>query len=76
MKRIRFGFPIGHPGLAEMLRGSSILITILMAIVFFASCETTKKDQADANTVIREPDKGHEVHGEVGAMYGSSLGRH
>jgi hypothetical protein len=75
MKRIRLGFPIGHPGLAGMLRGSSILITILMAIVFFASCETTKRDQADANAVIREPDKGHEVHGEVGAMYGSSLGR-
>lgn len=75
MKRIRFRFPIGHLGVAEMLRGSSILITVLMAIIFFASCETTKKDQADANAVIREPDKGHEIHGEVGVMYGSSLSR-
>ena len=44
-----------------------------MTIAFFAGCENTKpKSQADDNGIIKAPDKGREVHGEVGAMYGRS----
>jgi hypothetical protein len=68
MKQTRFGFPIAHLAGVEMLRFCSIFL----ATIFFAGCETTKKDEADTNTVIREPDKSHEIHGEVGAMYGGS----
>src|SRR5438105_10623437 len=61
-------------GVANVLSGSSLLMTILMVVAFFVGCETSKPaSQADSNSVIREPDKGHEIHGEVGAMYGTGL---
>jgi hypothetical protein len=69
-----FDFAIRETDIARMWRRLFFVMAVLCA-VFFASCETTKKDQADANAVIREPDKDHEIHGEVGAMYGSNLGR-
>ena len=55
-------------------RASATLIMVaLMSLVFFAGCENTKpKNQADRNGILKEPDKGREVHGEVGAMYGHS----
>jgi hypothetical protein len=69
-----FDFAIRESDIARMWCPRFFLMALLCA-GFFASCETTKKDQADANAVIREPDKDHEIHGEVGAMYGSNLGR-
>ena len=68
-----FDFAIRETDIARMWRPR--LFMAVLCAGFFASCETTKKDQADANGVIREPDKDHEIHGEVGAMYGSNLGR-
>jgi hypothetical protein len=47
-----------------------------MVILFLTGCGTTKKEPAEANTVLRELEKDYETHGEVGAMYGSSVGRH
>ena len=39
-----------------------------------SGCADTKQAaQADPNTLLREPESDHEVHGEVGAMYGHSL---
>lgn len=70
-----FDFAIRETHIARMWRRLFFVMAVLCT-GFFASCETTKKDQADANAVIREPDKSHEIHGEVGAMYGSNLGRH
>ena len=68
-----FDFAIRETDIARMWR--LFFVMAVLCAGFFAGCETTKKDQADANAVISEPDKGHEVHGEVGAMYGSNLGR-
>ena len=56
--------------LAEGLRTGSLLLVIVMTITFFTGCGTTK--EADRNTILREPDRGQAVHGEVGAMYGHS----
>jgi hypothetical protein len=68
-----FALATWETGIAKML---PTLLSV-MAILCAGGCETTKKNQADSNTVIREPDKGTEIHGEVGAMYGSSsLSRH
>jgi hypothetical protein len=69
-----FDFAIRETHIAIMWRPLFFVMAVLCT-GFFAGCETTKKDQADASTVIREPDKSHEIHGEVGAMYGSNLGR-
>ena len=69
-----FDFAVRETDIAGMWRPRFFLMAVLCAGLF-PSCETTKKDQADANAVIREPDKDHEIHGEVGAMYGSNLGR-
>ena len=58
--------------IAHVLRLGSVLAVILMVIAFFTCCETTNDEQADSNSVMRKTDSGHEVHGEVGAMYGAS----
>ena len=65
--------PTRSLALIRTLRGASVAAAIFMTIAFFAGCENTKpKSQADDNGMIKEPDKGREVHGEVGAMYGRS----
>jgi hypothetical protein len=71
-----FALATRETGIGKMLPSLLFVMAILCA-GFFVGCETTKKNQADANAVIREPDKATEIHGEVGAMYGSSsLSRH
>jgi uncharacterized SAM-binding protein YcdF (DUF218 family) len=76
MKRIRLGFGVGYIRASETLRDLCSFAAILVAAAIITGCQTTRTDQADANTIIRQPDKGYEVHGEVGAMYGSTVGRH
>jgi hypothetical protein len=76
MKRIWLGFGVGYIRASETLRDLSSFAAILVAAAIITGCQTTRTDQADANTIIRQPDKGYEVHGEVGAMYGSTVGRH
>jgi hypothetical protein len=58
--------------IAHVLRLASVLTVILMVIAFFTCCETTKNEQADSNSMIQKTESGHEVHGEVGAIYGAS----
>jgi hypothetical protein len=70
VKRAAGGFQIRGIDVVEILRAGALLLTILMAIAFFAGCESSKPKQADENSIIKEPDKSHEVHGEVGAAYG------
>jgi hypothetical protein len=72
-----FDLAIRETDIAAILRASLIFVAMLSATLF-VGCQTSKsKSQASDDTVIREPDKGQEVHGEVGAMYGSSsLSRH
>ena len=76
MNRTRLGFRISKIDNGDMLRPFALLLTILMTIAFFSGCETTKKEQAESNSVLREAPPGHEIHGEVGAMYGQSASRH
>lgn len=75
MKQIRLTGLISHDAI-ETLRSFFILWAILLGTVLFIGCATTRNEQADANTIIRQPEKGYEVHGEIGAMYGNSLSRH
>jgi len=58
--------------ITNVLRLGSVLVVLVMVVTFFTCCETTNKEQADSNSIIRTTDSGHEVHGEVGAMYGAS----
>ena len=71
MRRSRLGFRVRNIDVVETLRAGALLLTILMTIAFFAGCESSKP-QANENSIIKEPDKGHEIHGEVGAAYGRS----
>lgn len=73
MQRNWLGFSDRSFALVEALRGGSVILAILMTIAFFAGCESAKPtSQTDPNDVLREPDKGRAIHGEVGAAYGRS----
>jgi len=62
------------PGLTPAMLFRVTGLIVLLTVAFLTGCETTKKDQADAHSIISEPDKGSETHGEVRAMYGASAG--
>jgi uncharacterized lipoprotein YajG len=45
----------------------------LLSIALLAGCANQKQaQQSDSSSIIREPESPHEVHGEVGVMYGTS----
>ena len=52
----------------------SILCACVMAIISFTGCSTSRNQAVDESAYMRGPEKS-EVHGEVGVMYGSNLGR-
>jgi hypothetical protein len=59
----------------------SRIFTILVGFLSFAlvsGCASDKSTaQSDPNSTIQEAPSGREIHGEVGAMYGSgNLSRH
>jgi hypothetical protein len=44
-----------------------------LSIVLLTACANQKQaQQSDSFSLIREPENPHEVHGEVGVMYGAS----
>jgi hypothetical protein len=48
-----------------------VLVTTIASWLLLSGCADTKQAaQADSNSMLREPESDHEVHGEVGAMYG------
>jgi len=48
-------------------------LLVLLFITFLVGCANTNSTaQADPNSIIRQPENFHEIHGEVGAMYGAS----
>ena len=48
-------------------------VVFLSVWSLLSGCADTKPAaQADPNSVLREPESDHEVHGEVGVMYGHS----
>ncbi len=73
MKRKWLGITTRSFVFIEALRGGSVLLAIGMAIAFFAGCQNTKSTtQADEKGILREPESGNKIHGEVGAVYGRS----
>ena len=68
MNRVRLGFRISKIDIADLLRASALLLTILMLIAFFSAC--ANREEADSNSVIRKSEGDHEIRGEVGATYG------
>jgi hypothetical protein len=56
-------------------RHSKMLVRLFVILIaswsLLSGCADTKQAaQADSNSILREPESDHEVHGEVGAMYG------
>jgi len=46
-----------------------VLLTVL---AFLWGCEAPKAAEAESDSMIQKSDSAHEVHGEVGAIYGAS----
>lgn len=58
-------------------RNSKMVVRLLVALIaswsLLSGCADTKQAvQADSNSVLRQQESDHEVHGEVGVMYGHS----
>lgn len=70
MNRRRLVFRISKIDIVDGLRASALLLTILMAIAFFAGCAS--REEIGSDGVIRKQEGDHEIHGEVGAIYGRS----
>jgi hypothetical protein len=48
-----------------------LLVILIASWSLFSGCVDTKQAaQADSNSVLRQQESDHEVHGEVGVMYG------
>ncbi len=58
---------------SEMLARVFVPLMALLSAALLAGCANQKQvQQSDSSSVIREPENSHEVHGEVGVMYGAS----
>ena len=54
-----------------------LLTMVPVSFGLLCGCANTKQAaQTDSKSMIREPDTGHEVHGEIGFMCGASASRH
>lgn len=60
---------ISQIDIADLLRIFAILVTIVMAIAFFAGCVT---EQLDSDGVYRKRDANREIHGGMSVGYGRS----
>jgi uncharacterized lipoprotein YajG len=49
-----------------------VLVILIASWSLLSGCAETKQAQADSNPLLRQPESEHEVHGEVGVMYGHS----
>jgi hypothetical protein len=50
-----------------------LLLILISAWSLLSGCADTKQAaQADSDSILRKSDSDHEVHGEVGVMYGHS----
>jgi hypothetical protein len=48
-----------------------MLVILIAAWSLFSGCADTKQaSEGDSDSILRKSDSDHEVHGEVGAMYG------
>ena len=72
---------IRHPGYSfdlhiEKIEMAKVLIRVLVTLILLVSllsgCADTKQTEANSNSILQKPETDHEVHGEVGVMYGHS----
>jgi hypothetical protein len=50
-----------------------LLVAFIASWSLLSGCADTKQAvQADSNSVLRQQESDHEVHGEVGVLYGHS----
>jgi hypothetical protein len=50
-----------------------MLVILIAAWSLLSGCADTKQaSEGDSDSILRNSDSDHEVHGEVGAMYGHS----
>ncbi|HWN24766.1 MAG TPA: hypothetical protein VNN16_06625 [Candidatus Sulfotelmatobacter sp.] len=49
-----------------------VFVTLVAAWSLLSGCATKQAAQTDPNSIIRESESRHDVHGEVGVMYGAS----
>jgi hypothetical protein len=50
-----------------------LLVAFIASWALLSGCADTKQAaQTDSNSVLRQQESDHEVHGEVGVMYGHS----
>jgi hypothetical protein len=50
-----------------------LLVALIASWSLLSGCADTKQAvQADSNSLLRQSDSDHEVHGEVGVLYGHS----
>jgi uncharacterized membrane protein affecting hemolysin expression len=66
------GFRLRKIDIITLCRVACLIAIILMVVVFFLGCATSKPSPADANSIMQKADNGSEVYGEVGVMYGAS----
>jgi hypothetical protein len=76
MKRIRLGFGVGYIRASETLRDLCSFAAILVAAAIITAVRRHGRTRRTRIRLSANRDKGYEVHGEVGAMYGSTVGRH
>jgi hypothetical protein len=48
-----------------------IFSILILSLWFLCGCANTKPAEQADSSMIKQPDSSHEVHGEVGAMYGA-----
>jgi hypothetical protein len=50
-----------------------LLVILIASWSLFSGCANTKQAaHADSDSILQKPESDHEVHGEVGVMYGHS----
>jgi hypothetical protein len=50
-----------------------LLVMLIASWSLFSGCADTKQAaQSDSDSILRKSDSDHEVHGEVGVMYGQT----
>jgi hypothetical protein len=50
----------------------AFVILVSVGSLLSGCADTNQSTQADPDSILRKPESDHEVHGEVGVMYGHS----
>jgi len=53
-----------------------LAVLITSASLLCGCADKNPAAQTDSKSMIQEPKSDHEIHGEIGAMYGASASRH